>query len=282
MNAVSRNLFTVLICVTEVMVFDLETVAVTQSWRCSDVHRESIRGTAQSQRWFGSVQRREGGYTVLDKRLRRKRGRSQRKYTDVVKWDIHRVGVTVEDGGIGGDGERWSTVGVATEEGKSLLLSMWDYSVSQVWRVLFLAWVSNNEVLIRSIWALNLNSECSFCFSRSCFHENSTFQYRQKKRHNYCSCLWWFISPLKLLTMKPLEHFNLCLWPYSSITGNICMKAALLFICVWAGSWYVSVQVRVSIWANFEKLLFKKTFTPTSNYCCQRGSCEHDEYQIHF
>lgn len=66
----------------------------------------------------------------------------------------------------------------------------------------------------------------------SCFHENSTFQYRQKKRHNYCSCLWWFISPLKLLTTKPLEHFNLCLWSYSSITGNICMKAALLFICV--------------------------------------------------
>lgn len=113
---------------------------------------------------------RGGRGDILDKRLRRKRERSQRKYMDVVKWDMHRVGVTVEDGGIGGDGERRSAVGVTTEEGKSLLFSMWDYSISQVWRVLFLAWVSNNEVLIRSIWALHLNSECSFCFSHCTIH----------------------------------------------------------------------------------------------------------------
>ncbi|PME06485.1 hypothetical protein A8A06_13560 [Escherichia coli] len=81
--------------------------------RMDRIRNEYIRGTAHVEkfgdkvrearlRWFGHVQRRDSGYIgqrMLKMELpgRRRRGRPQRRFMDVVKEDMQRVGVREED-----------------------------------------------------------------------------------------------------------------------------------------------------------------------------------------
>lgn len=59
---------------------------------------------SESLRWFGQLQRRDGGYVGqrilrIEQPGRRKRERLQRRFVDVVKEDTQRVGVTEHTGG---------------------------------------------------------------------------------------------------------------------------------------------------------------------------------------